>query len=95
MTTVNGCKGNVMKKIFIMFLALVAVFCTFAGCNDAVKEDNTGNTTNVTDNTDKNTDNTGNGENTGDDNGNGNGGSGKVVSPITGGGSFTVDGDYS
>ena len=84
-----------MKKIFIMFLALVAVFCTFAGCNDAVKEIIRATQQNVTDNTDKNTGDTENGENNGGDNGNGNGSTGNVVSPITEGGEYIVDGDYS
>ena len=84
-----------MKKIFIMFLALVAIFCTFAGCNDTSKEDNTDNDINATDNTDKNTGDTENGENNGGDNGNGNGSTGNVVSPITEGGEYIVDGDYS
>ena len=86
-----------MKKILVVILALVAVFCTFAGCNDAAKDNNTDNSTNVTDNTDKNTDNTDNSNNT-DDTGNGendgdtgeqNGNAQKK--PITNGGSFNFD----
>ena len=86
-----------MKKILVVILALVAVFCTFAGCNDAAKDNNTGNNTNVTDNSGDNgkTGNTGNGENEGGDNGNGNGGSGKVVQPITDGGDYDGGGNYS
>ena len=84
-----------MKKILVAILALVAVFCTFAGCNDAAKDDDTGNNTNVTDNSGDNTGNTGNGENNGGDNGNESGSTDKVVSPITDGGSFNDGGNYS
>ena len=86
-----------MKKVLVVILALVAVFCTFAGCNDAATEDKTGNNTNVTDNVKDNdtTDNTGNGENNGGDNSNESGSTGKVVSPITDGGSFDDGGNYS
>lgn len=94
-----------MKKILAVILTLVVVFCTFAGCGDTVKDDNSGSNTTVTDNsgdndntdntgdTDK-TDDTGNDENDGDDNGNGNGNTDKVVSPIINGGSFD-GGNYS
>ena len=96
-----------MKKILVVILALVAVFCAFVGCGDAPKGNNADNNTNVIDDNtgnennagdtdnENNTDDTGNGENDGEDNGNGNGQSGKVVSPITDGGSFDDGGNYS
>lgn len=92
-----------MKKLLAIILALVAVFCTFAGCGQNSGNDVKDGGTNITDNTDG----TENGENTGDDNNGGeNNGSGNentgneddkptytIVQPITDGGSFT-GGDY-
>ena len=82
-----------MKKILVMILALVAIFCAFSGCSESVEDDsknNTDITTNVDDDAeeDNGEGDAGNGENT-DDKDNGNGQSGnKVVQGITNGGNY-------
>ena len=77
-----------MKKFLITHLAIVAIFCTFAGCsaNKADNGDNSG--TNITYDTE-------NRENkVADDNADGDGKPKyEIVAPITDGGSFTGD-DY-
>lgn len=88
MTIVLGCKGGVMKKLLVTLLAIVAVFCTFAGCSENKADDGNNGGTNITGDT-------GNGENKGtNDNV---GGDDKpqyeIVKPISNGGSFTGD-DY-
>lgn len=79
-----------MKKLLALILALVAVFCTFAGCGSTAKDNDTDNNTNVTDDTGNsgNKDDTGNGESNGDTGEQG----GNVHTPIKNGGSFHFDG---
>lgn len=70
-----------MKNLLVLILALVAVFCTFAGCGSTAKDNDTDNNTNITDDT-------GNGESNGDTDEQG----GNVHTPIKNGGSFHFDG---
>ena len=77
-----------MKKLLVTLLAIVAVFCTFAGCSENKADGGNNGGTNITGDT-GNGENKGTNDNVGDDDKP----QYEIVNPISNGGSFTGD-DY-